>query len=220
MANFAFKAVRRDFLKSLLYKIRPQLPRDRIEFFLRECEREIELWERRWPAALEVIRPEFSERLEAIADLSYRLRAEIWRLGPAEKHLFFAELIMGPDRMATGREVDVAAESMVSQLNGVLQAAQHCNDPWDRPLTDLRALDLARSVVRCYVTAFRRMPSENPKGVFSEFVAEITENDLANRQLRISRRAIEKANIANRIWLDDLLNNDEPLCVINNQKLR
>lgn len=192
--EFGLLPERKRILTDLLLRIKPRLPSDRIEFFLSEVVREINVCLRYYPEGWPQD-DQASKRLEAVRKAALDLHVALATLNEAQRLALFAGLLFGHDGGCDIREVRAEAREMESSLMKLQEEAAHlCYGP-GTPVVDRFAEDIAHTLARSYAVAFRSLPSLRHDSAYKQFVDEISENDLPGIfRVSIGKHKMELAN--------------------------
>lgn len=192
--EFRFSLERKRILADLLSRAKPRLPVDRIQFFLSEVSREINLCLRYYPEGWPQD-DQARERLEAVRKTSLALHVALSTLNEAQRLALFAGLLAGHDSGCDIREVRAEAREMESSLMKLHEEATHlCYGP-GTPAADRFAEDVAYSLAVSYVVAFGCLPSLRHDSAYKIFVEDVTANDLPDGfHASIGKHKMELAN--------------------------
>ncbi|PLX74668.1 MAG: hypothetical protein C0607_10535 [Azoarcus sp.] len=215
MTEFYFDPLLRDRLVAMFDGRRPP-NRDRAEFFVNTCEREIVSWLRAWPAdswkpkeatgeAIERVRTKAFELLLAIEALD---TAAAWMLLPL-RYADDEHPSRPGENIEEKRAIKVAVQRMrieADTIERLYQAAGNAHAWYDCPITRRSDQDLCDRFATAYIAAFHELPAYGPGSIFPAFCNEV-ENAISDYPgavpVRITRTIIERARERTAIQLDD-----------------
>ena len=200
--EFGFKPDRKTFLSDLLFKAKPRLPAARIKFFLSECEREIKLCLRSYPAGWQTDE-RTPKRLESVGKAALALNVALRELNDAESMSLFAGILVDHEGGVDLREAGAEARETKSLLLKILAESQYLCHGLGTPVKERLAEDIAFAIAISYVVAFGSLPSLRHNSAYKRFVDDITANDLPNEfRVSIGKRKMDLANQRANVHLE------------------
>lgn len=174
----------------MLMRQKPRPDKERVEYFLFECEREISDWLKNWPAGSD-IRSGDAANLKRVADAADHLFREIRKLPEGVKQYLSITMLGGLERGIDVRNMNSAINSFEHHVVELKSAAVNCQMNYGVPITKRKAEDFAYRVAAVFVASFRKRPSTNQGSIYPQVLKEIAENCIPGCQLSIGRRLQE-----------------------------